>query len=159
MLELGNGVLGWDIDRRKVTLFHSGDRPVEATTVNQVCRAIIGTLRNPDTTRNTHIHVNSFTVTQNQILAVLERLTGDSFEVSHESSEALAVRGKEHLEQGDLDQGYPGVVTVVAYGPWCFLNFGERPTKWKKALGLNKEEDHETEIRAVLEKKGIPIVG
>ncbi|KAK9311595.1 isoflavone reductase [Lipomyces starkeyi] len=153
VLELGNGTMGWDVEACKVTIFDSGDQPFEASTVSQVGRAVVSTLRHLDETMNTYVYINSFTLTQNKVLSVLERLSGKKFEITNGSTKLIAALGQEHLRQGDFENGYPEIVTAATYGPWGFDDFGGRAEKWNEILGLPDEEDFDSVIQSVLEKK------
>ncbi|KAK9321577.1 isoflavone reductase [Lipomyces orientalis] len=153
VLELGNGTMGWDIEARKVTIFDSGTQPFEASTVSQVRRAVVSTLRHLDETRNTYVYINSFTLTQNKVLSTLERLSGKKFEITNGSTKEIAARGQEHLREGDFENGYPEIVTAATYGPWGFDHFGGRAVQWNEILGLPEEEDFDSVIQSVLEKK------
>jgi hypothetical protein len=141
---LGDGVLGWDIDRRKVTIFDSGTQRLD-----------ISTLRKPDATENAYVYVRSFTACQNEILEELERRIGEKFQVTHDKAVEMSMRGREHLEEGDYDNGYPEVVTGAAYGPWRFIDFGEHAARWNRELDLPEEETLQSVIQAVLQKKDI----
>ncbi|RHZ59769.1 hypothetical protein CDV55_105443 [Aspergillus turcosus] len=94
----------------------------------------------------------TFEVTQNQLLGLIERLSGTKFEVTHLTTEEIRQQGVDHLEQGDYEYGYLEVVMAVPYGPWGFLGFGDQAEKWNSDLGLPKEDLEET-VRQVLRKK------
>jgi hypothetical protein len=144
--------MGWDLSAHRVSIFDSGNRPFVVSTLGQVTRAIISVLRHEEETRNTYVYVKSFEVTQNQLLGLIERLSGTKFEVKHLTTEEIMQAGVDHLEKGDFEHGYPEVVTAVAYGPWGFLGFGDQAEKWNSVLGLPKEHLEET-VREVLRKK------
>lgn len=152
MLELGNGFLGWDIENQKATIYDSGAEPFEASTVDRVAEAVVATLQHTEKTKNTYIYVNSFTVTQNQVLSILEKLSGKKYEITAASARELAVLGKRHVDEGE-ERGYLEIVTASIYGPWDFDKFKGKEVKWKEALGLSKDEDVEAVIRGILEKK------
>ena len=126
--------MGWDVDAFKVTIFDSGDQSFEASTVSQVGRAVVSTLRHLEETMSTYVYINSFTLSQNKVLSLLEKLTGKKFEITMGSSKEIAARGKEHVKQGDFENGYPEIVTAAAYGPWGFCDFGEKTAEWNKIL-------------------------
>lgn len=83
------GFGGWNLPARSVTIYDGGDVEYEATTLGQVGRAITVTLKHPELTKNKHVYVNSFTITQNGVLRALEKTTNDKFAVSHNSSDDL----------------------------------------------------------------------
>ncbi|KAF2161394.1 hypothetical protein M409DRAFT_28128 [Zasmidium cellare ATCC 36951] len=77
----------WNIPEQKAVIFDGGDKEFEATTLKQVALTVAAVL-SPEcqaATANRYVYVNSFTLTQNQVLAALEKTTADKFEVKHES--------------------------------------------------------------------------
>jgi hypothetical protein len=151
---MGNGALGWDIGGNKVTVYDGGDRPFDASTDAQVCKAIVSTLKHVQETKNERVYVNSFVLTQNKIRSVLEKLTAKKFEVESASTKETAARGIQHLKEGDEEHGYPEVVTASVYGPWGFSNFKDEAHMLNEALGL-QEENLESVLREVLTSKGL----
>jgi hypothetical protein len=150
---VGYDVLGWDLDHQKVKIFDKGIRPLDVTNMNQVGLAVASTLQHLDETKNKRIYVNSFTVTQNQVLEAFERISGRKFETSQASTTELIAVAKEHLAQGNWEQGYPEAVTAALYLDAGFGYFSGRTSHWNKVLGLS-EESLDAAVTAVLEQKG-----
>jgi hypothetical protein len=89
------GLLGWNLPTRKAVIFDGGNDEFEATNLEQIGRAIAAVLmpENPEDTKTKNIYVNSFTVTQNRILGILKRLTGNHFAIEHAKKAELSKRG------------------------------------------------------------------
>ncbi|KAK1580464.1 NmrA-like family protein [Colletotrichum navitas] len=129
------GFGGLNVTARTVTIFDGGDIPFDATNLDQVGKAIAKTLKRPDLTRNQHVYVNSFTATQNKVLAALEKATGDKFAVSQGSVEEGAAQ---------LEQGQPlGILAMIAgalYGKGGLAYFSTTKGLWNERLALPQED-------------------
>ena len=58
-------------------------------------------LRHPDTTKNQYLSTASFNVSQNQLLAIVEELTGKKLAVTRVSSKDIYKTGEDKLARGD----------------------------------------------------------
>ena len=153
ILKNGGGLLGWDIPAGRATIYDSGDQPYEATNVLQIGRAVAGILKHAEETKNKYIYVNSFTLTQNRVLAVLEKASGKKFEVTRVTTkdtreEALRKAASENMAA--LLQG----ATAVIYGYGGLNNFSGNRKLANDMLGLPKESLEET-IEEVIREKGV----
>ena len=110
-------------------------------------------------TRNIYIYVNSFAVTQNQVLRALERLTGDKFGVIYAKAEDVSKFGLHKLQSTSkfVNQGGSSyavgsfeVITPAICGYGGFNNFSKTQGLWNKMLGL-PEDFEETLVRIVRE--------
>ncbi|KAI9663108.1 MAG: hypothetical protein M1821_008156 [Bathelium mastoideum] len=151
VLKIGGGLMGWDIPARRATVFDSGDQPYEATNMRQIGRAVAGILKHPEGTKNRYVYVNSFTVTQNQVITAVEKASGDKFEVSKMTTRDLRDEGYRNAEKGNLELGFPQVVTSAIYGHGGLNNFSAHKELANETLGLPKESLEET-IAEVLEE-------
>ncbi|KAK2045658.1 NmrA-like family protein [Colletotrichum somersetense] len=133
------GFGGVDVAARTVTVFDGGDIPFDATNLDQVGKAIAKALKRPDLTRNQHVYVNSFTVTQNKVLAALEKATGDKFAVSQGSVEELWKGGAAQLEQGQ-PLGILAMIAGALYGKGGLAHFSATKGLWNERLGLPQED-------------------
>jgi len=147
-------MMGWDIRLLKATIFNSGDQPYEATNLRQIGKAVASTLLHPLETKNKYIYIHSFTLTQNKVLAALEKALGKKWEVTRSSVKEISASGHEHLRKGNEFYGLAETVTAAVYGYGNANNFGEKALVWNKVLGL-PEEDLDTTIGAIAEKKRV----
>lgn len=137
------GFGGWDLSARTVTIYDGGDIPYEATNLDQVGRAIAKCLKGPELTRNQHVYVNSFTVTQNEVLKAVEKITGENFNVSQSTVEDLWQGGAAQLKGGQP----LGVVAMIAgtiYGMGGLANHSTTKGLWNERIGLAQENLEET---------------
>ncbi|KAI9927214.1 hypothetical protein ASPWEDRAFT_46682 [Aspergillus wentii DTO 134E9] len=133
------GFGGWNLPARTATIFDGGDIPFEATNLDQVGRAIAKCLTKPDLTKNQYVYVNSFTITQNQVLMSLETITNQKFVLSHGTVDGLWTDGATKWKEGQP----MGVLTMIAgavYGKGNLAQFSVRNGLWNDKLGLPQED-------------------
>lgn len=147
-------MMGLDIPNLRATIYDSGDQPYEATNVRQIGRAVAGILKHPEETKNKYIYVNSFTVTQNQVLAAIEKTSGKKLQVSRMTTEDLQNEGHRNAEKGNMNLAFPQVVTAVVYGYGGMNNYSANREMANKLLGL-PEESLEKTIEEVVKEAGI----
>ncbi len=161
-LELG--IMGFVPTTRSATIFDSGDQLYEATNVLQVARAVAATLTHADITANQYVYINSFTLTQNRVLAALEEVSGEKWTVNHPSvkefGETSLARAKESEKSGKMSalgaypDGVPELITAAIYGfrPEGVVSLNDFEGKarvWMDRLGL-REGSLEGTIKEVL---------
>jgi hypothetical protein len=59
-------------------------------------------LKKPEETKNKYLNIAGVTTTQNEVLKIVEQVTGDKFEVSHVTGAELEKRGDEKIAKGDF---------------------------------------------------------
>ncbi|KAF3802193.1 hypothetical protein GCG54_00012439 [Colletotrichum gloeosporioides] len=133
------GFGGWNVAARTVTIYDGGDIPFDATNLDQVGRAISKSLKNPELTQNQYVYVNSFTITQNQVLRALEKATGDKFDVSHGSVEELWQTGAAQVRDGQ-PLGALGLIAGAVYGKGGLAQYSAKNGLWNEKLGLPEED-------------------
>ncbi|KAK5996947.1 hypothetical protein PT974_02295 [Cladobotryum mycophilum] len=153
-LELGQGIIGFDLDNFKATRFDSGEERSDSTNIATVAKAVVAILQNADLTHNQQVYVHSHRLTQNQVIAAIERIAGKKLNISEASSLELAEQGRAEMARGELRSGSLNLVTAAIYAPWGFADFGGRSVAWNEALGL-PEEDLDATIERVLKNKKI----
>ncbi|KAK7720309.1 hypothetical protein SLS63_009856 [Diaporthe eres] len=137
------GFGGLNVGARTITLYDGGNVPYEATTLDQVGRAIAKSLQRPELTRNQYVYVNSFTVTQNEVLRGLEQLTGEKFAVSQGTVEDLWQGGAAQLKEGQ-PMGVLAMLGGTIYGKGGLANYSATKSLWNDKIGLAQEDLDET---------------
>ncbi|KAI8180830.1 Isoflavone reductase-like protein IRL [Colletotrichum sp. SAR 10_86] len=132
------GFGGWNVAARTVIIYDGGDIPFDATNLDQVGRAISKSLKNPELTKNQHVYVNSFTITQNQVLRALEKVTGEKFDISHGSVEELWQNGAAQVQEGQ-PLGALGLIAGAVYGKGGLAQYSAKRGLWNEKLGLPEE--------------------
>jgi len=143
---LDNGVFGVALRDRTVRIIDSGDEPVSASTLAFVGRSVAAVLgREDEAVRNKVVDVVEFTVSQNQIVGLLEELTGQSFQRTYIKGADLARSADDKLAKGDY-----GGAFIDALLAWNFIAGGNNAVPDSETanglLGLQSED-----LRKVLE--------
>lgn len=140
------GLLKFNVKARKAYLLDGGDIKFSASNLDFVGKAVVKVLQREEQTRNKLLYVHSHCVTQREVLAALEKATGEVFErVEQRSEEELEVYRPKMME-GDMEAREEvvavwGVVAADWRGKEGFAN---------GLLGL-EEEDLEEVVKRVVE--------
>ena len=97
----GLGVI--NLEDKTSTVIDSGNEKFQVSTLAQIGRAVVKVLQRPEETANKYIAISSFQVSQNELIAVVEELTGTKLPVAkREKSEDLQKAGEDKLAVGDF---------------------------------------------------------
>lgn len=96
------GFLGFNTADKKATLYDGGSRPFSVTTLPDIGRAVVAILSHPEETKNRYVYVNSAVVTQREILAAYEKLTGAKWEIEEKDTAEVEKATNTKLAQGDF---------------------------------------------------------
>jgi nucleoside-diphosphate-sugar epimerase len=129
---------GFNVPARTVTIYDGGDIPYEATNLDQVGKVIAASLKQPELIKNKYVYVNSFTVTQNEVLMALEKATGEKFTASNSTVEELRQDGFKAMEAGQL-LGMLALVASAFYGKGGLANYSVTRGLWNDKLGVPQE--------------------
>ncbi|PHH50095.1 hypothetical protein CFIMG_007527RA00001 [Ceratocystis fimbriata CBS 114723] len=132
------GFCGWDTKSRTATIFDGGNIAFEATNLDQAGRGIALSLKNIDITRNQHVYINSFTLTQNKLLKALEKATGSTWEVSQGTVDGLWNEGAEQVKNGN-PMGTLAQIAGTIYGKGGLANYSVSKGLWNDKIGLAGE--------------------
>ena len=105
------GFMGFDQQAHKATIFGSGNDKWSSTTLASIGLAVKNALLLPDATANKYLYINSFTISQNEVLAAFEKATGQKWAVEHVDPEAMKEEGLEKEARGDIT----GAMSLVRY--------------------------------------------
>lgn len=157
------GLLGFDIPGRKATIYDDGNERFEATNLAQIGAAVAASLtpEHYDETANTYIFVNSFSVTQNEVLSELEKAIGSHFTVEKangkEAGDAALEELKIALRDGVLEdvggalypKGALPLIMCALVAGYGGLNRYREKGLWNGKLGLPEERLVDTIVGVV----------
>jgi hypothetical protein len=95
------GLVGFNINTHSALIMDEGNRQFSVTNLSQIGNAVIAVLSNPSKTANRFTYIHSFTATQKQILAELEKATNKKWNVTYSTTETAANKGAELFSKGD----------------------------------------------------------
>jgi len=141
-------LLGFDIaaDPIKATVFDGGDIKWSTSTRAQIGRAVVAILENEQQTKNRMLYIQSFAVTQNQVLDALKRATGKAFTIEQIDSRHYIEQKKEEVEKGI---GNDPVMELVGVLGLTRAEWTQKADFSNGLLGL-QEQDLVTEVEKAL---------
>ena len=148
---LAEGNFGVDLASRSVTLYDPGhDQPFSASTLRTIGISVARALSpdRVDETCNREVYVSSFTITQDQVLASLERVSGATWRKHTERLDPLVDAATEKFRGGD----FSGTVTMIQGAMWdpdAGMNFEAAGRLMNAALALPAEDLDEV-VRGLL---------
>lgn len=141
------GLLKFDVKARKAYILDGGNIKFSATNLDFIGKAVVRILEKADQTANKLLYVHGHHVTQLEVLAALEKATGDKFErIDQNSKEELDVARPKMLEgDGEAREEVVAVWGVVA------ADWKEKEGFANSLLGLQEEDLDEVVRRVVSE--------
>ncbi|KAH7028607.1 hypothetical protein B0J12DRAFT_327470 [Macrophomina phaseolina] len=135
------GFLGFNVAEKKATLWDGGEAEFAVSNLDTVGKALVALLSNGaayNKSKNDYVHLASHVVTQKQILASLERVTGAKFDVvANVDTDARVQEVGAKLAKGDFSSA-TDLLLAATYGKKQQL--GKFPKYWNDELGLPKED-------------------
>lgn len=98
-----DGLLGFDVGKREAIIYNGGDVPFSTGTRIQSARALYALLSKPgpfEEAKNQFIHIASYTTTQNELLGLLEKFTGEKWKLTQTTSVETIPKALEEMKQG-----------------------------------------------------------
>ncbi|RYP93259.1 hypothetical protein DL770_000634 [Monosporascus sp. CRB-9-2] len=95
------GSIGFDKSTKTATVYDSGNEVVQASNLGFIGRAVAAILANEDKTANKYLSIGSPNFSQNEVLEIVERETGEKWEVQKASTADEGKIGLEKLSKGD----------------------------------------------------------
>ncbi|PVH93889.1 NAD(P)-binding protein [Periconia macrospinosa] len=140
-----NLLLKFDVKGRKAYIVDGGDIKFSGSTLDFIGEAVVRILERPEETANKLLYIHSHHVTQNEVLAVLEKVTGTPFEKIHESSEEQLKQARPKMLEGDND----AEEEVVAVWGIVAADWSDRKGFANDLLGLKMLDLEETIRKAI----------
>lgn len=103
--------MGFDIPSKSATIFGDGNDVWSTTTLAIIGLAVKNAMIVPEKTANQYIFIDSFTVSQNQVLAALEKATNTAWTATHVDAEKEKAIGLEKMGMGN----FSGAMSLIRY--------------------------------------------
>jgi len=142
------GSLGFNLKEKKATIYESGNEPFTGTNLHTIGLAIASILQKPEDTANKYFDIASFTTSQNEVLKILEDVSGEKWTVEKADTKSIGKSADESLTKGEYGPAFGGFLKVLLFGD----GEGTSPKEGELAnglLGLPKEDLRGT-IKGVL---------
>ncbi|KAH8590064.1 isoflavone reductase [Bisporella sp. PMI_857] len=148
------GFLGFNFADHTVSWVDGGKARFTSTNLNQIGRSVVAVLKNPNLTANKFVYPESFTTTQTDILAIIEKETGSAWRKDPVNSKDLRAAGWEKIKAGDLLSGAAYVIQAGFLGEQALEDHTAVPGgSWNERLGLPTETVEAT-VREVVTRLG-----
>ncbi|KAF3763672.1 NAD(P)-binding protein [Cryphonectria parasitica EP155] len=132
---LRENFLHFNLQEKKADIIDDGDKKSSQATLAQIAKATVRILQRPEETKNKMLFIQSFCVSQNDVLRSLEKASGAKWEVQRFDSEEFIKEKKSLADGGDRDAIEDLVFVLGAlYGNW-----EEKPDFAMETLGLEDE--------------------
>ena len=128
-------------------VFDGGDREVSTTLLPDIGKAVAGVLKHPAETKNRAVYVQSAVITQNNILATVNKTTGKKHETRAIDSIQHEKEGYEALNKGDLSLIFNFLRRAIYGGP----TYGAKMTKVDNDL-VGVQQLSDKQLEEVVEK-------
>ncbi|KAN0114453.1 NAD(P)-binding protein [Hyaloscypha variabilis] len=145
---LSAGLIGFDLASKTATFIDEGKTRFSTSNTAQVARAFVAVLSHPNETANKLVFVESFNTTQVEVLAALEKATGEKWNVVHKQSEEIKAAGLKAMSEGELLVGGGNIITAAVLGKDALEDHTNAEGGiWNDRLGLLKENIEEEVAR------------
>jgi hypothetical protein len=151
------GFLGFNLASKTATIWDSGDAPFSATNLSTIGTGLVSLFSTPANiadSANKYVYIASHTVSQNQILAGLERVTGEKFTVTKVEAKPSIKENLEKLGKGDHSAVIP-LIQAASLGDEALGDFTKvEGGVWNEKLGL-KKEDLDADLKVIVSGKRV----
>ncbi|KAH7142821.1 hypothetical protein B0J13DRAFT_596131 [Dactylonectria estremocensis] len=146
---LENLSLGFDKKTRTVEIADSGNEKFQTTNLNLIAKVVAGVLKSPDQTADRYVTIASFNISQREILALAEEISGEKWNLKPYKVDEAQRTAEQALSTGDLESAFYPLLhgRLLRDGADLALKPGQNFAK--DVLGL-KEEDPINAIKAWL---------
>lgn len=127
--------MGFNINTKEALIFDGGNKAFSVSNLGQIGNAVVAVLSKPEETANQFIYIHSFTATQNEILAELERTAGEKWKVMESTTEAAKIAGEPLFAEGDF-AGLLLLLKVIMLGEGYGSDFTKDAVLDNERLGL-----------------------
>lgn len=144
---LRENFLHFNLQTRKADIIDDGNMKSSQATLPQIAKAVVRILQKPEETKNRMLFIQSFCVSQNEVLKSLEKAMGVKWETVRYDSEEFIREKKALVDQGHLEANEDLVFVLGAIDG----NWEQRPDFAMELLGLENEDLDEVVQKVVNE--------
>lgn len=134
------GWLGFDTTKHSARIWDDGNVRFSANTLRQIARGLVKACQHPEETANRAIFIASFTTTNNEVLAALEKASGKKWDLVKVDSEKEIADGQEKRKNGDFTSSMAQNLCATWYTEGKGADFEKGPGLDNEKLGLPLED-------------------
>lgn len=139
------GFLGFNLKDKTYTIIDSGNATFSTTNLLYIGKALVAALEKADATKNQYVYVSEFQISQNELLAVADKVSGEKFTVNKVSAKDHIALGNKLLSEGN-HAGIGPLIQSITFGDEKLGDLSKNGL-WNEKLGL-KADSIEDSIRA-----------
>jgi uncharacterized protein YbjT (DUF2867 family) len=118
----------FDLKNHSVTVWDDGNNRFSATNLATIGRYVAAVLKHPEETANKYIFVHSFSTTQNEIIAALEKHSGKTWTKKHTTVAQGIKDAAAAFKKGDYENGLRLGFRSILYGSEYSEGFEKKET-------------------------------
>lgn len=139
---INNGFLGVNAKDKTAILYDGGKNYFSCSSFPDIGKAVVGILRHPEETKNKVVYMQSYRLTIQKLVEVVEKIIGAKLTKSEKSTVELEREAGEKIAQGDFSALYDQVRRVI-FGEGFGSDFQGRTSN--ELLGVKELTDAELE--------------
>ncbi|KAI9824650.1 MAG: hypothetical protein M1826_007289 [Phylliscum demangeonii] len=142
-LRMGVGAI--DLKKHTAIIWDDGNKRWSATNMATIGQSVVGVLTHLAETKNRYVRIQSFSASQNEVLAVLEHVSGKTWPRGHADALKEAAEGREKLAKGDWTGVYQTILGALMNSHVdCGCDLGKDGPLDNELLGLPEESLQQT---------------
>jgi len=141
------GFLGPDMQTKEATITEGGSTKFTTTTLPQTGLAVAAVLAHDTETANKYVAIESFSTTQNELVAAMEK-EGLTVKKTYQTGQELIDKSRAGVAAGNQFAVY-GLLQATIFIPGYGGDFSAEADSWRTVLGLEKL-DLKTEMKKLL---------
>lgn len=140
-----------DVKGKKGKLYDGGDALFSTSTLATIGKAVVGTLKKPEQTKNRVVYVKDADVTQNKLIAITDKYNVEGeWQLEQVNTDTLVKDSFEKLGKGDFGQGtWVGFLIKSIYGKGYGGVF-QKPDNELLGIPLLTEQEVEETVAKVI---------
>lgn len=140
-----------DVKGKKGKLYDGGDALFSTSTLATIGKAVVGTLKKPEQTKNRVVYVKDADVTQNKLIAITDKYNVEGeWQLEQVNTDTLVKDSFEKLGKGDFGQGtWVGFLIKSIYGKGYGGVF-QKPDNELLGIPLFTEQEVEETVAKVI---------
>ncbi|KAK3650987.1 hypothetical protein LTR56_006038 [Elasticomyces elasticus] len=143
-----NSFLGLDYANRTISFYDDGRGKFSTSTLANTALALNRSLLAPEKAKNRRIFISDFALSQEELVQIIERVSGDKWTVKTVDSKARYTEASKKVAEGDPYAVYTQIEIGFATGKYGG-HFEEKEELFNDVLGLPKQDKEEV-VRAAL---------
>ncbi|KAL1644541.1 hypothetical protein SLS61_008809 [Didymella pomorum] len=131
------GFLGFNLQDKTFTVVDSGDATFSASNLLWIGKALVAALEKAEETKNQYVYVSEFQISQNELLKLAEKVSGEKFTVKRTTFKEHVALGNKLLSDGNY-AGIGPLIQSITFGNEGLGDLSKNGL-WNEKLGLETD--------------------